>query len=84
MESTLTSKCQVTLPKRIREHLKLHPRDRVKFFINYDGSVAILPVLPITALKGLLKSQRPAISLEEMDEAIAEGAIDRHRRFLGQ
>ena len=75
MESTLTSKGQVTIPKEAREHLHLRPGDRVKFFIFPDGRVVILPVLPATALRGILPSKkgRPA-TLEEMDAAIAKGA----------
>ncbi len=75
MESALTAKGQATIPKSVREHLGLKPGDRVKFFLRPDGSVALLPKRPVTALKGLVKRRRrrPA-SLEEMDEAIAAGA----------
>ena len=52
--SALTSKCQTTIPKEIREHLHIGPGDRVKWFINPDGSVAILSKVPITALRGIL------------------------------
>ena len=84
MKSTLTSKGQATIPKEVRDHLHLKPGDQVKFFINPDGSVAILPTLPITALKGMLRSRRSPLSLEEMEAAIAEGATSRYRRFLAQ
>ncbi len=75
MESAITSKGQATIPKPIRDHLNLKPGDRVKFFIFPDGRVVMLPVLPVTALKGMLPSGkgRPA-TLEEMDVAIAKGA----------
>jgi AbrB family looped-hinge helix DNA binding protein len=82
MQSTITSKGQATIPKEIREHLRLKPGDRVKFFIHPDGSVVMLPTLPITALRGMLiprKRRRPA-TLEDMDEAIAAGAVERYRR----
>jgi antitoxin PrlF len=81
MESAITSKGQATIPKEIREHLGLKPGDRVKFFIHPDGGVVLLPKLPITALRGMLKPRRrrPA-TLEEMDEAIAAGAVERFRR----
>ena len=39
MESAITVKGQATIPKSIREHLGLHPGDRVKFFVHPDGSV---------------------------------------------
>jgi AbrB family looped-hinge helix DNA binding protein len=74
MESAVTVKGQATIPKVIREHLQLRPGDRVKFFIHPDGTVVLLPKLPASALKGLLKRKGRAVSLDEMDKAIAEGA----------
>ncbi|MBZ5687433.1 MAG: type II toxin-antitoxin system PrlF family antitoxin [Acidobacteriia bacterium] len=44
MESAITVKGQATIPKSIREHLGLHPGDRVKFFVHPDGSVVRLAV----------------------------------------
>ena len=41
--SVLTKKSQITLPKRIREFLKLKPGDQVKFVI-VDNVVQIVPV----------------------------------------
>ncbi|HUI85250.1 MAG TPA: AbrB/MazE/SpoVT family DNA-binding domain-containing protein [Candidatus Binatia bacterium] len=79
MESALTSKGQMTVPKAIREHLNLKPGDRVRFFVHPDGTVVLLPKLPITALKGMLKTTRHATT-EEMDEAIAARATARFRR----
>lgn len=80
MESAITAKGQATIPKAIRDHLRLKPGDRVKFFVHPDGTVVLLPKLPATALRGMLKSRRrrPA-SIEEMNEAIAEAATRRSR-----
>jgi antitoxin PrlF len=81
MESALTSKGQVTIPKPMRDHLGLRPGDRVKFFIQPDGHVVILPRIPITALKGIVpKRKGPPPSLEEMDAAIEAGAVARFVR----
>ena len=74
MQSDLTAEGQITIPDPIRDHLQLKPGDKVKFFIQPDGRVVILPVVPITALKGLLKSQVGPVSIEDMETAIAEGA----------
>ena len=75
MESAITTKGQATIPKAIREHLHLKPGDRVKFFMHPDGTVVLLPKVPASALRGMVKSRRrrPA-TLSEMDEAAAEGA----------
>ena len=75
MESALTVKGQATIPKAIREHLRLQAGDRVKFFKHPDGTVVILPKRPTARLKGIVSSQRRrAVSLSEMEEAIAMGA----------
>ena len=75
MESAITSKGQATIPKAVREHLRLKPGDRVKFFVHPDGSVALLPRIPVGRLRGMLKSGRTRpVTLREMDHAIAEGA----------
>jgi antitoxin PrlF len=75
MESTITTKGQATIPRAAREHLQLKPGDRVKFFLHPNGSVVILPRVPVSTLRGILKSRRRrAPSIEEMNQAIAEGA----------
>jgi AbrB family looped-hinge helix DNA binding protein len=38
----ITSKGQVTIPKRMREHLGVKPRSNVEFHINAQGDVVIL------------------------------------------
>ena len=74
MDSAITAKGQATIPKPIREHLGLKPGDRVKFFIHPDGTVVLLPRLPVTALRGMLKRHGPRVTIEQMNTAIAEGA----------
>jgi AbrB family looped-hinge helix DNA binding protein len=73
MESALTVKGQATIPKAVREYLHIGPGDRIKFFLHPDGTVVILPKLPASSLKGLIRTRR-RVSLDEMDTAIAEGA----------
>jgi AbrB family looped-hinge helix DNA binding protein len=75
MESAITVKGQATIPKAIREHLRLKPGDRVKFFVHPDGSVVLLPKLSAAALRGIIKSRRRRpVTIGEMTEAAAEGA----------
>ena len=76
MESAITVKGQATIPKAIREHLRLKPGDRVKFFVHPDGSVVLLPKLPAAALRGIVKSRRRPVTLEKMSEAAAAGASE--------
>jgi AbrB family looped-hinge helix DNA binding protein len=37
MATTVTSKGQVTIPKRLRDSLDLHPGSKVVFEVNEDG-----------------------------------------------
>ena len=75
MESAITEKGQATIPKAIREHLRLKPGDRVKFFVHPDGSVVLLPKLPASALRGIVGSRRARpVTVDEMTNAAAEGA----------
>ncbi|HZS85367.1 MAG TPA: type II toxin-antitoxin system PrlF family antitoxin [Stellaceae bacterium] len=71
----MTSKGQTTIPKRVREHLGIGPGDRVRFGIEPDGTVTLVPAtLPVTALRGIARRAGPAASLEEMEAAIRAGA----------
>ena len=81
MESIITTKGRVTIPKPIRDHFNLAPGDKVKFFIHPDGTVVILPMLPVTALKGMFRSRVGPVSLEDMEAGIMKGATRRFRRF---
>jgi AbrB family looped-hinge helix DNA binding protein len=74
VESTITSKGQATIPKAIRKHLRLKPGDRLKFFIHRDGSVVLLPKMPAAALRGFIEHRGRPVTLDKMDEAVAEGA----------
>ncbi|MDP8965498.1 MAG: AbrB/MazE/SpoVT family DNA-binding domain-containing protein [Cyanobacteriota bacterium] len=76
--ATVTTKGQVTIPKEIRDYLKLETGSKVEFVIDENGDVRIVPLnVPLEALSGVL--HRPGMktaTLEEMDAAIAEGARD--------
>jgi antitoxin PrlF len=78
MESAITVKGQATIPKAIRNHLGLGPGDRIKFFIHPDGTVVLLPKLPVRLLRGMLRRPRRPVSIERMREAIAEAAGGLH------
>lgn len=77
MESAITVKGQATIPKPIRDHLRLKPGDKIKFFIHPNGSVVLLPQVPVSSLRGILKkSRRRPVTIEEMREAVAAGASE--------
>lgn len=70
--STITSKGQVTLPKKIREHLHLKAGDRVDFTVDEEGRVLVQPAgANLEGLWGLLHEPgRKPVSLEDMEAAI--------------
>jgi len=76
MESAITAKGQATIPKAIREHLRLKPGDRVKFFLHPDGTVVLLPKLPVSVLRGIVKPRPQPVTIEEMSAAAAAGAAE--------
>ena len=75
IESSITSKGQTTVPKMVREALGLEPGDRVRYVID-DQEVRMLPVRPIGRLFGVLRHRGPAVTIDEMEKAIAHGAVD--------
>jgi antitoxin PrlF len=76
MESAITTKGQATIPKAIREHLRLRSGDRVKFFVHPDGSVVLLPKRPAAVLRGIIKPRHRPVTLDEMHDAAAGGAAE--------
>jgi antitoxin PrlF len=70
--ATLTSKGQTTIPKEVRDFLKLHPGDRLEFILHENGTVILRPAtLNISDLKGIL--HRPGmkpVSVSAMNSAL--------------
>ena len=82
MQSTLTSKGQITLPKALRDELHLKAGDKINFERTEDGAYVLRPKnLSAASLAGFLKDhyKGPPKSLEDMDRAIAENAGRRNR-----
>jgi len=75
--ATLTSKGQVTIPKEIRERLRLKTGDRVLFVERPDGTIAMRAQnKSVLDLLGTLKPRhRRHVTVEEMNEAIAKGYV---------
>ena len=75
MATVITSKGQVTIPKALRDKLKLHAGDRLDFIVEPDGTARLVPVTAsIKELKGLVPKPKRKLSLEDMENAIAKGA----------
>ena len=80
MEAAITAKGQTTIPKSIRQHLGLKAGDKVKFFLHPDGTVVLLPKVPVSSLGGILSGQARTLTLDEIDNAPAIGATERFLR----
>ncbi len=44
-ESTITTKGQCVVPKKIRDYMRLNPGDKIDFVIQEDGEVCVRPVI---------------------------------------
>ena len=81
--ATVRSKGQITIPKEIREHLKLKKGSRVRFTENPDGSVTLRArTRSIFDMFGTLKPKHGRrVTIEEMNAAIRRaGAQSGSRR----
>ena len=70
--ATLTTKGQVTIPKNVRELLKLHTGDKIEIIVTGDREAVIRPVSKKVddLFCKLHKPGRKAVSIEAIDEAI--------------
>jgi AbrB family looped-hinge helix DNA binding protein len=57
--ATLTSKGQTTIPREVRNFLKLNPGDKMEFKLDPDGQTVILRAanIQVTSLRGMLKGK---------------------------
>lgn len=61
MPTTLTSKGQVTIPKRIRDALRLLPGSAVEFSVNAGGEVVLHPPRPAKGVRARRKDRFDAV-----------------------
>lgn len=80
IELSITAKGQITLKRSVLQHLDVKPGEKVDVTLLPDGRVELRPAgrkPDISRLRGILK--RPGqrvVSLEEMQQAIEEGAAE--------
>jgi AbrB family looped-hinge helix DNA binding protein len=72
--ATVTSKGQITIPTEIRQALKLGAGDRIAFEMAPAGGYIFKPAqkMAATALKGMFGKPAKAVSIEDMNAAIAK------------
>ena len=82
MLATVTVKGQVTVPKAIRDRLKIETGTQLDFKLNDDGSMLVRSLKrSALSIVGLLKRPgRSAVTIEQMNQAVADAAAERHQR----
>jgi AbrB family looped-hinge helix DNA binding protein len=70
--ATLTTKGQVTIPKVIRDSLKLNTGDKIEILATDKGEAILRPVSKKVdeIFRKLQKPGRKAVSLEAMEDAV--------------
>lgn len=73
-EARLSAKGQITIPRDIRERLKLKLGDKVRFRITDNGQVVVEAAkYHVSELYGLLRREgRKPVTVEAMDEALRQ------------
>ena len=79
--ATITTKGQVTIPKNIRDSLRLNTGDKIEFVLTDDKQALIKPVsVKVDDVYGTLHNpQRKPVSIETMDTAIRQKMKDTFR-----
>lgn len=80
--ATMTSKGQLTVPKEIRDRLGLKPGDKVELVPSGDDRVVMRKrrTIELKELFGILPAGAVPLTLEEIDDAIAEEIFEKDRR----
>lgn len=74
--ATLSEKGQTTIPKQVRDYLKIHPGDRIDFELAGQGKVILKPAnIDIRDLKGFLAAKtKKHATIDEMNSVIKQRA----------
>jgi antitoxin PrlF len=79
--STITSKGQVTIPKKVRERLHLRTGDKLDFHIEDDGSLRVHPIAKKAAevfgrfARKADRARSPRQMKQRLREAFRQGRI---------
>ena len=75
-QSIVIAEGQTTLPKPFCEALEVEAGDTLRYIIS-EGTVQVLRLRSVAELAGMLARDGQAlISLDDMDDAIAQGEIE--------
>jgi AbrB family looped-hinge helix DNA binding protein len=69
--STITSRGRITIPKAVRDCLRLVAGNRVEFLMREDGTVVMVPrTVRVADLEGILSAPEAPVSVTDMNQAI--------------
>ena len=72
--ATLTTKGQITIPIDVRHNLQVEAGDRIEFVQVAPGRYECMAATSsVTALKGMFGAGKTVVSIEAINEAIAQG-----------
>ena len=79
--ATITTKGQITIPKIIRDSLKLNTGDKIEIVITKEREAVLRPVSKKVddMFRKLHKPGRKALSIEAMDDGIKNRMRDKYK-----
>ena len=71
--ATLTSKGQITIPKSVRDSLRLHTGDRIEFVVQDSSQAVLRPITKgVDEVFGRLHDPKQSpVTVEQMNAALA-------------
>ena len=76
--ATITSKGQTTIPKTVRQSLRLKAGDRVEFVVRDDGTALMVPAtIRVADLEGILSPPGKPVTVAAMNAAIRKRGAGR-------
>ncbi|MBL4701682.1 AbrB/MazE/SpoVT family DNA-binding domain-containing protein [bacterium AH-315-I18] len=79
-KATVSSKGQITIPRRFRERMSLTDQRQVEMEQLDDGAVIIRPIRSIMHLAGQIKINKPLLSVTEERKIAQQAMAQRHKR----
>jgi AbrB family looped-hinge helix DNA binding protein len=65
---TVSSKYQIVIPRSVRERARLMPGTKLQV-ISFDDRIELVPIRPMSEMKGFLKGLDSTFQREEEDRA---------------
>jgi AbrB family looped-hinge helix DNA binding protein len=83
--ATMTSKGQITIPIQVRTALGLDAGDKIDFIECEKGQFKMIPrTASIRDLEGCIPKLDHVVTIEEMNQAIHDGAAESYLQSIGR